>query len=151
MTASLRYAWLLVAVIGAAALSVAAFDNDAEEQGERIQRLSGSYACPTCAGQTVAESNSPAAVTVRDFIRVRVEGGASDAEIRDELVQAYGGEVLLTPPGDGVSILVWVLPVVVAVSGAALVVVSLRRAPPEGRQASDADRELVSRARGGAS
>ncbi len=147
MTLTRRILWLVLVVLGVGALSVAALDTDAETSGERIQRLSDSYACPTCKGQTVADSNAAAAVTVRDYIRTRVDEGATDAEIRDELVQAYGGQVLLTPRSDGVSALIWILPAMVAVGGSAAVIASLRRSPPTSRRASDADRELVSQAR----
>lgn len=137
-----------MAVIAVATLSIATWDTAPETTGERIQRLSDSYACPTCKGQTVAESNAAAATTVRDFIRARVDQGSSDTEIRDELVRAYGGTVLLTPRSDGVSALIWILPALVATGGTAVVIASLRRSPPEQRAASDEDRDLVARARG---
>ncbi len=146
MSAVRRVMWLALLVVGVAMLSIAALDSSPETTGERIQRLSDSYACPTCSGQTVAESNAAAATTVRDFIRTRVDEGATDVQIRDELIQAYGGEVLLTPRADGVSVLIWVLPALVAVGGAAAVVASLRRSPPVQRIASDEDRELVAAA-----
>ncbi len=147
MTLTRRIVWLVLVVLGVGSLSIATLDTDAETSGERIQRLSDSYACPTCQGQTVADSNAAAAVTVRDYIRTRVDEGATDAEIRDELVQAYGGQVLLTPRADGVSALIWILPAMVAVGGSAVVVASLRRSPPTSRQATDDDRALVSQAR----
>lgn len=143
-----RIVWLILLVVGVATLSVATLDTDAETSAERIQRLAGSYACPTCEGQTVADSNAAAAATVRDDIRTQVEAGSTDAEIRDRLVQAYGGQVLLTPRSDGVSALIWILPTMVAVGGSAVVVASLRRSPPTSRVATDDDRELVAQARG---
>ncbi len=146
MTAIRRVLWLAMLVVGVAALSIAALDAPPETSGERIQRLADSYACPTCKGQTVAESNASAATVVRDFIRVSVDEGRSDEEIRDLLVQSYGGRVLLTPRADGVSALIWILPAVVAVGGSAVVVASLRRSPPAQRIATDDDRELVAAA-----
>jgi cytochrome c-type biogenesis protein CcmH len=147
MTLARRILWLAIVVVGVGALSIGSLDTRAETQGERIQRLADSYACPTCKGQTVAESNAAAAVNLREVIRTRVDEGATDAEIRDELVRAYGGRVLLTPRADGVSAFIWILPAVVAVGGAAVVVASLRRSPPGHRHATDADRELVADAR----
>ncbi len=148
MSAARRVLWLALLVIGVAALSISALDAAPETPGERIQRLADSYACPTCKGQTVADSNASAATVVRDFIRVSVDEGRTDDEIRDLLVQSYGGRVLLTPRSDGVSALIWVLPAVVAIGGTAVVVASLRRSPPEQRVATDADRELVAAAQG---
>ncbi|MEZ5375524.1 MAG: cytochrome c-type biogenesis protein CcmH [Acidimicrobiales bacterium] len=147
MSAARRVLWLLLLVAGVAALSIAALDSPPETTGERIQRLADSYACPTCKGQTVAESNASAATVVRDFIRVSVDQGRTDEEIRDLLVQSYGGRVLLTPRADGISALIWILPAVVAIGGGAVVVASLRRSPPAQRVATDADRELVAAAK----
>lgn len=145
LSLSRRIAWVAVFVAMVAALTIANVDNHAETSVERIQRLSASYACPTCSGQTAADSNAAAAATVRDFIRTRVEQGATDDQIRDELIRAYGGEIMLTPPGEGISLLVWVLPVLAAAGGAIAVAASLRRSPPQGRHASDDDRALVAR------
>ncbi len=142
-----RVVWLGLLVVGVAALSIASLDTAPETSGERIQRLADSYACPTCKGQTVAESNASAATVVRDFIRTSVDQGRTDEEIRDLLVQSYGGDVLLTPRADGVSALIWILPVMVAIGGSAVVVTSLRRSPPAERTATDEDRQLVAAAK----
>lgn len=129
-------------------LVVAALDDGgAETDAERVQRLSESYACPQCAGQSVAESNAGVSATIRQFIRNEVAAGSSDEEIRDDLVVAYGSEVLLRPPSDGFSSLIWILPVVVLVGGSALVGWTLRRSRGESREATDADRLLVAEAR----
>ncbi len=106
-----------MAVLTAALLSIAAFGQGTPTAEERIAELNQSYACPVCDGQAVSESNAPVAATIREFIRTEVARGASDDEIRDGLVARYGGEVLLRPPSSGVSTLLWVLPVVVLVTG----------------------------------
>lgn len=129
-------------------LAVAAFDSGGiETDGERVQRLSQSFACPECAGQSVAESNAGVSSTIRQFIRNEVTAGSSDTEIRDRLVVAYGSEVLLTPPSEGFSSLIWILPVVVLVSGSALLGWALRRSRGGSRDATEADRLLVAEAR----
>jgi cytochrome c-type biogenesis protein CcmH len=129
-------------------LAVAAFDSGGiETDGERVQRLSESYACPECAGQSVAESNAGVASTIRQFIRNEVTAGSTDTEIRDRLVIAYGSEVLLTPPSEGFSSLIWILPVIVLVAGSAAVGRTVGRARGGSRDATDADRLLVAEAR----
>lgn len=142
--------WLWFGLLASMAmlLAVAAFDEGGiETDAERVQRLSQSYACPECAGQSVAESNAGVASTIRQFIRNEVAAGSSDTEIRDQLVVAYGSEVLLTPPSEGISSLIWILPVVVLVGGSAAVGWTLRRSRGGSRDATDADRLLVAEAR----
>jgi cytochrome c-type biogenesis protein CcmH len=130
-------AWIFLAVSFIGLIGLATFaDGGPVSSEERIQSLAGQYACPTCRGQSVAESNAAVASTIREFIRTEVSAGASDTDIRDALIRAYGGEVLLTPPSDGVATLIWVLPVLVIVGGFALVFSSVWRSragpgPPE--------------------
>lgn len=116
---------------------------------ERIQSLSEQYACPACRGQSVAESNAAVAVNIREFIRNEVTAGATDTEIRDELVRAYGGEVLLTPPSDGVGVLVWMLPVVVLAGGCLIVGSAVLGAGRRGVDPTDDDERLVEELRRG--
>lgn len=140
-----RWTVILLAVVGL--LAVAVFDNGGEPtDAERVQSLSTLYACPTCDGQSVAESNAAVAATIRDLIRLRVSTGASDEQIRDELLRSYGTDVLLTPPSDGFSALIWVLPAVVAILGVAGLFVVVRRSGSR-RKATAADVELVEQAR----
>lgn len=143
-----RIAWVAVVVAAVALLAVAAFDQGgAETDAERITRLGDSFACPQCQGESVSESNAAVAAEIRDFIAAEVSRGATDTEIRDQLVAAYGVRVLLTPPADGLAALVWVLPVVVATGGAAVVAAVFARPRPERSEVSNADRELVEAAR----
>ncbi len=128
-------------------LGVATFGSSGPREGdERIQYLNTIYACPQCDGQSVAESNAAVASQIRDFIRLKVNSGATDQQIRDELIRAYDSSVLLTPPAEGVSLLIWILPVVVAVGGSAFVVSILRRRQDGLREATDTDEELVAKA-----
>jgi len=142
--------WLWFGLLASMAmlLAVATFDGSrTETQSERVQRLSESYACPECAGQSVAESNAGVANTIRQFLQNEVVAGSSDEEIRDQLVVAYGSEVLLRPPSRGISSLIWILPVVALVGGSAALGWSLQRSRGGSRDATDADRLLVSEAR----
>jgi cytochrome c-type biogenesis protein CcmH len=129
-----RVAWVAVVAAALALLVVAGTDKrGAETDAERIQRLTESFACPVCKGESVADSNAAA--------------GRTDAEIRDELVAGYTTRVLRNPPADGVATLVWVLPVLMVVGGAAGVTIMLGRLRPAPATVSDDDRELVRLAR----
>lgn len=121
-------AWVFVLVSLIVLLAIATFGGGgAITDGERAEALNDQFACPTCDGQSVAESNAAVAATIRQFIRDEIDAGATDTEIRDDLVQAYGTEVLLNPPSSGIATLVWVLPVLVLVGGFAIVVSSITR------------------------
>ncbi len=150
MTSSRRrfLAWvgLLVAAFGL--LVVAAVDRGgAESDSERVQRLADSYACPVCSGESVAESNAAVAATIRQFISDEVTAGSGDAAIRDRLIATYGVEVLLNPPAEGITTLVWILPVMLVVLGSVGIAAAVTRSSPEGTDPSAADRDLLEKAR----
>ncbi len=139
--------WVAVLAAAAGLLVVAAVDSGgAETDGERIQRLSDSFACPQCQGESVSESSAAVAATIRDFIADEVAAGATDDEIRDDLIAGYGARVLLNPPAEGIASLVWVLPVVVLTGGAAAAAAVFTGRDRSAATVSDADRELVGRA-----
>ncbi|MEM7323228.1 MAG: cytochrome c-type biogenesis protein CcmH [Actinomycetota bacterium] len=140
-------AWVAIAVAVVSLLVVAGVDDGGlETDAERVQRLAGSYACPTCQGQSVADSNAAVAANIRQLLSQRVADGATDREIRDELVAAYNAEILLNPPAEGIATLVWVLPVVLVVVGAAGVAAAVTRNKHGVRDPSTEDRDLLARA-----
>lgn len=141
-------AWAFVLASLIVLLAIATFDSGgAITDGERAESLNDLFACPTCDGQSVAESNAAVAATIRQFIRDEIDAGASDTDIRDALVQAYGTEVLLNPPSGGVATLVWVLPVLVLVGGAAVVASSITRNRAASADPSAEDEQIVAELR----
>lgn len=141
-------AWIGLLVAASALLTVAAVDDGGvETDAERVQRLSESYACPVCSGESVAESNAAVAATIRQYISDEITAGRSEEEIRDDLIRSYGVEVLLNPPAEGITTLVWVLPVFVVVVGTVGVVGAVTRNRGPSRDPSGEDRELLARAR----
>lgn len=141
--------WAVLAVVLLGALVFGTVDDGgARTPDERARNLAESIACPRCDGQSVADSDADAAKGIRTVIERRIDEGASDAEIRDELAASYGERVLLTPGRSGVSSVVWTLPVVVVVVAFAGLAFAFRRWRGGGAaHASDADRALVARAR----
>ena len=144
-----RWPWLVLVALLAGGLAVATLgDSGVRTSDERARGLAETIKCPTCQGQSVADSSSPAAKNIRTEIVRRMEAGQTDQEIRDGIVATYGEDLLLTPPRSGVGALVWFLPVallVVAVGGLAAAFRQWRT--PGEVTVSDEDRVLVERAR----
>lgn len=142
-----RAGWLALVATGVAGLVIAAVDEGAPRTNADVAAdISRDFACPVCDGQSVAESDVPAALAVRQEIRSMVDDGRSPGEIRDRLVEVYGEAIDLRPRSGGFVGLVWVLPVVAFVAGAAGLVAVFRRwrSPWSGdREVSDEDRSLV--------
>lgn len=106
-----RWGWLVLLAVLVGGLAVAAVgDTGPQTTAERARSLAEGIACPTCQGQSVADSDATAARTIRTEIARRIEEGQSDEEIRDYIVGLYPDSEL-TPPRSGVGGLVWFLPV----------------------------------------
>ena len=147
-----RLPWIALVVIVAGALAVGTFDRSggARSDEERAQALAEDFRCPTCAGQSVADSDAPAAKAIRTQIDRQIDEGRSDDEIRDYVLSRYPRSEQV-PPRSGLAGLVWVLPVAAVVVAIAALAVAFRRWRVVGdrRAASEEDRVLVERARHG--
>jgi len=144
-----RVAWVLLGLVVIAALTIAfqGSNSTRPSRAEQVDAIARGVRCPTCRGQSVAESAAPAAQAVRNEIRRRVDDGESRREIEAYLEGRYGSDILLTPPGSGVGGLVWILPVVAVVGAGAGLVMALRRWSRRALAApTDADRLLVAKA-----
>ncbi|MEZ5245352.1 MAG: cytochrome c-type biogenesis protein [Acidimicrobiales bacterium] len=141
--------WLGVAIVALSAFLYASIDEGAPRtDADRAYAISKTIGCPVCNGQSVAESNAPVARNIRISIAKWIDEGRSDDYIRAELRGLFGEDVDYTPSGDGVTSLVWILPIVfgaVALSG--LVVVFRRWKQEAVLEASAEDRALVDAAR----
>ena len=98
---------LLVAVVSALALAAPAA---ACTPKTSLASLENQVMCPVCQGETIAQSDSPAAGQVKRFIQRRVRQCASAADIKRELVAQYGPQILAAPPRHGFGWLAWLLP-----------------------------------------
>jgi cytochrome c-type biogenesis protein CcmH len=140
--------WVGLAVVVAIALAVVLWPNGDQSPAARARELATEVKCPECQGLSVAESQAPTSRAIRADIKRRIADGQSDAEIRQAYVDDYGEDILLSPQDSGISLIVWVLPVVVLVLGAAGIVFALRRNRDQPQlHATDADERLVERAR----
>lgn len=119
--------WVVLLVVVVGALVVGVTDTGASTEEERIESIASSVRCPTCRGQSVADSDAIAAENVRREIARRVGEGESDDEIRDALAARFGDGIILTPSRSGITGLVWVLPVAGSVVALAGLVFAFRR------------------------
>jgi cytochrome c-type biogenesis protein CcmH len=137
----------LVAVI-AVVLAVVLWPSGEPSDAARARALAEEFRCPECQGLSAADSSAPTARAIRADIRDRIDAGQSDAEIRQAMVDRFGESILLKPEGGGLGLLVWGLPVAALALGAGGLVLALRRWHRQpSMHATDADEELVARAR----
>ncbi|MGE5615562.1 MAG: cytochrome c-type biogenesis protein [Bacillota bacterium] len=93
----------------------------------RLKALGDELRCLVCQNQTIAESNAPLALDLRNQIRSQIAAGRSDDEIRAYMVQRYGDFVLYRPPLKATTIVLWVGPFALLLAGGAIFLVVIRR------------------------
>jgi cytochrome c-type biogenesis protein CcmH len=93
----------------------------------RAIRLADQLRCPVCQGLSIHDSPSPLAQDMKDLIRSQVAGGATDDEVRQYFISKYGEWVLLEPKPSGFNLLVYILPALGLLAGAAFIFFAVRR------------------------
>lgn len=143
-----RLNWIVLAVVLAGALAAGTRDESGPvTEDQRVERITSVVRCPTCQGLSVAQSDAPAARSIEDEVRRRIQAGESEGQIKDYLVSRYGQGVILMPEAEGVGLLVWALPVLGAAAAVGGLVLVLRgRRVQAGRKVSAADQALVEEA-----
>jgi cytochrome c-type biogenesis protein CcmH len=122
----LPVAALLVAVAVAVGGVLAARSRPASLDS-RVDAVAGTLRCPTCTAESVADSNSAMAQSMRHQIRHQLSRGRSPDQIRSWFESRYGERVLLMPHPRGLALLLWVVPVGAVVGGVLLLFWSRRR------------------------
>lgn len=92
----------------------------APSPGMRAHALGERLACPVCQGESVADSPSTLAQQMRAVIQDQIAAGETDDQIQQYFVERYGPSILLVPPAHGFTLLVWWVPVILALAGAAV-------------------------------
>ena len=132
----------LAALALAAGLAAAQVDPTLDK---RVAGLAHELRCLVCQNQTLAESNAPLAVDLRNQIREQLQAGASEQDVIDFMVARYGDFVLYRPPFKATTLALWVGPFVLLALGIAVLVRRLmRRRAPE-PPLSEAERARAAR------
>ncbi len=98
-----------------------AFQVNSDTLEDQIAEISGELMCPVCEGQSVAESNAQLARDMRAVIKTKLLEGHSKEEIIDYFISSYGETILASPPPRGFSFILWLLPVLSVLIGAAII------------------------------
>ena len=95
----------------------------------RAVALQKEFRCLVCQGESLDESNADLARDLRRLIRAKIAAGSSDDEITRYLVSRYGDFILMKPPLEGQTYLLWFGPmaVLLVAGGVAFYVVARAR------------------------
>ena len=121
---------LLLAFSGAVLAQADEIANPDPAVEARLKNLGEELRCLVCQNQTIADSNAPLALDLRNQIRVQVKQGKSDDEIRAYMTQRYGDFVLYKPPFKATTAVLWIGPFALVAVGVLVFLFLVRRRKP---------------------
>ncbi|HEU5349496.1 MAG TPA: cytochrome c-type biogenesis protein [Ktedonobacterales bacterium] len=116
----------IVLLIGAVWLVTAISAAQPKTLDQRTLEVAGQIQCPVCNGESVADSPSLKAAEMRSVIRQQLAEGRSEQQVLDYFSQVYGSDILESPPRQGFTSLIWLMPVLMLVAGVAAVIAFAR-------------------------
>lgn len=79
----------------------------------RARAISLDLRCLVCQNQSIDDSDADLARDLRIIVRERLVAGDSDRQVKDFLVDRYGSYVLLDPPMNVQTLLLWAGPLII--------------------------------------
>ena len=102
----------------------------------RARGLSRQLRCLVCQNQSIDDSDADLARDLRAEVRKQLLGGAEDAAILADLKNRYGDYVLLKPPVNLATTLLWATPILALILGAGLILATRRKIATDPSQAA---------------
>jgi cytochrome c-type biogenesis protein CcmH len=128
MIRRLLLAAMLLTAVGTAAYAVEPSERLADPALEaRGRALSQELRCLVCQNQSIDESNADLAHDLRVLLRKRLAAGDTDKQALDYIVARYGVFVLLDPPFEPTTYLLWLTPPMLVLGIGVLLVIRARR------------------------
>ena len=88
--------------------------------------------CLVCQGQSIADSNSDFAQTLKLVVKDKISEGKSKQEIYDFLTQKYGEWIVYKPKFNRYNFLLWFLPYLVLIFGGIIIFILLKKRKNKG-------------------
>jgi cytochrome c-type biogenesis protein CcmH len=107
---------------------------------KRVASLAHELRCLVCQNQTLADSNAPLAVDLRNQVREQLAAGRSEQDVIDFMVARYGDFVLYRPPFKASTVLLWGGPFLFLLFGIWFLIRRVRRQALPERELSEAER-----------
>ena len=88
-----------------------------QDLDKRVNALAAELRCLVCQNQTLADSNAPLAVDLRNQVREQLKAGKSEQDVIDFMVARYGDFVLYRPPLKASTLALWAGPFLILLGG----------------------------------
>ena len=99
--------------------------SSAENNNELVNKISKNIRCLICQGQSIYDSQADFAVSVKLFIRKKIEAGLNEDEIYTILKNKYGEWITYNPEFNKKTFILWILPILLFLIGGAIILKKL--------------------------
>ena len=96
--------------------------NNVSANDQKVDEISKNLRCLICQGQSVYDSNSEFALSVRALILNKLKAGSSEDEIYLFLKSKYGDWIVYEPEFNKYTLVLWLLPLFLFIFGGLLIV-----------------------------
>lgn len=130
----MRLLWVIVVLMGLGATPVFAV-NPEEVLSDptleaRAREVSTHLRCVVCQNQSIDDSDAELARDMRVLVRDRISAGDSNQQVLNYMVSRYGNFVLLKPPFEASTYVLWIAPGVIFIVGCLAIGLFMRQRRP---------------------
>ena len=95
--------------------------NNVFGENSKVDEISKNLRCLICQGQSVYDSQSEFALSVKTLILNKLESGSSEKDIYDFLKSKYGNWIVYEPEFNNYTLILWILPLFLFIFGGFLI------------------------------
>jgi len=93
----------------------------ANNNSSTVDKISKNLRCLICQGQSVYDSQSDFALSMKTIIKNKLQEGKSEKQIYDYLKNQYGEWIVYDPEFDKKNLLLWTFPLILFIFGGLLI------------------------------
>ena len=93
----------------------------------RVRQVASELRCPVCQGESIQDSPAALSQEMKAIVREQLAAGRTPDEVKAYFVDKYGEWILLRPKARGWNVMVYLLPLLALLGGAAVIARATRR------------------------
>ena len=93
----------------------------ASNNSSTVDKISKNLRCLICQGQSVYDSQSDFALSMKTLIKNKLEEGKSEKQIYDYLKNQYGEWIVYDPEFNKKNLILWIFPLILFIFGGLLI------------------------------
>jgi len=94
---------------------------------KRAEEVFSNIRCMVCAGESIADSRADLAKDLRAVVRTKIKEDYTNNQVLDYVSQHYGDSILMRPPLNPNTYLLWFGPLIILATGFAIMLLFIKK------------------------